>query len=247
MNIDFKDRVVLVTGGTRGIGRAIANMFAEDNAYVIATGTNKQKLDELNNQSKSSGIHYRYLDFTSTASVESFLDYLKSLKKVDVLVNCAGVNKINLIDEINDEDWDWMNTVNLRGPYLISKAISSMMKTTGYGRMVNISSIFGVVSKIKRASYSTTKWGLIGFTKAIALDLGEHNILVNAVSPGFVDTDLTRKILGEDEIKNIIQDIPVKKLAVPDDIARTVLFLSSDLNTYITGQNIIIDGGFTSA
>jgi 3-oxoacyl-[acyl-carrier protein] reductase len=247
MNIDFKDRVVVVTGGTRGIGKAIAHMFAEDNASVIATGTDKQQLEQLNNQSKSSGIQYRHLDFTSTASVESFLDYLKSLKKVDVLVNCAGVNKINLIDEINDEDWDWMNTINLRGPYLISKAISAMMKATGYGRIVNISSIFGVVSKIKRASYSTTKWGLIGFTKAIALDLGEHNILVNAVSPGFVDTDLTRKILGEDEIKSLIQDIPVKKLAVPDDIARTVLFLSSDMNTYITGQNIIIDGGFTSA
>jgi 3-oxoacyl-[acyl-carrier protein] reductase len=247
MNIDFIDRVVIVTGGTRGIGKAIADMFAEDNASVIATGTDRQQLDQLNNQTKYSGIQYRHLDFTSVGSVESFLDYLKSLKKVDVLVNCAGVNRIDQIDEINDEDWDWMNTVNLRGPYLMSKAISSMMKLTGYGRIVNISSIFGVVSKTKRASYSTTKWGLIGFTKAIALDLGECNILVNAVSPGFVDTDLTRKILSEDEIKSIIQDIPVKKLAFPDDIARTVLFLSSDLNTYITGQNIIIDGGFTSA
>jgi 3-oxoacyl-[acyl-carrier protein] reductase len=247
MNIDFKDRVVLVTGATRGIGAAVAKMFAEDNAYVIATGTNKQLLDQLNDESKSSRIHYRHLDFTSTPSVEMFLDYLKNLEKVDVLVNCAGVNKINHIDEINDDDWDWMNTVNLRGPFLISKAISSIMKKSGYGRIVNISSIFGVVSKIKRAAYSTTKWGLIGFTKAIALDLGGHNIMVNAVSPGFVDTDLTRKILGEDEIKKIVLDIPLKKLALPDDIARTVLFLSSDLNTYITGQNIIIDGGFTSA
>ena len=111
----------------------------------------------------------------------------------------------------------------------------------------NIASIFSVVSKEKRASYSTTKWGLIGFTKAIALDLAPHNILVNAVSPGFVDTQLTRKILGKKGIKDIKANIPQKRLAKIEEIANTLLFLVSDYNTYITGQNIIIDGGFTSA
>ena len=176
MNIDFKDRIVIVTGGTRGIGAAIAKMFELNNAQVIATGTNKLLLDELNREAKSSGISYMHLDFTSTPSVESFLDSIESLGKVDILANCAGVNKISPVDEISIEDWDWINTVNLRGPFLITKAISSIMKHSGYGRIVNISSIFGVVSKIKRAAYSTTKWGLLGFTKAIALDLGTYNI-----------------------------------------------------------------------
>ena len=121
------------------------------------------------------------------------------------------------------------------------------MKKKSQGKIVNISSIFGVVSKAKRAAYSTTKWGLIGFTKAVALDLAPYNILVNAVSPGFVDTQLTRTILGEKGIKKITETIPQKRLATVEEIAKTVVYLASDHNTYIAGQNIIVDGGFTSA
>ena len=121
------------------------------------------------------------------------------------------------------------------------------MELNLYGRIINISSIYGTISKSKRASYSTTKWGLIGFTKAVALDLASKGVLVNAVSPGFVDTSLTRKILGENELKKLISTIPQQRLANPKEIAKIVLFLSSDENTYITGQNIIIDGGYTSA
>jgi len=121
------------------------------------------------------------------------------------------------------------------------------MKKQGSGKIVNIASIFSVVSKTKRAAYATSKWGLVGFTKSVALDLVSDNILVNVVSPGFVDTELTRRILAKDELNKIVSTIPMKRMANADEIAKIVLFLSSDQNSYITGQNIIVDGGFTSA
>ena len=121
------------------------------------------------------------------------------------------------------------------------------MRKQGSGNIVNIASIFGVVSKAKRVTYSTTKWGLVGFTKAVALDLAPYNILVNAVSPGFVDTELTRSVLGEKEIEKLVDTIPQNRLADAEEIAKTVIFLASNHNTYISGQNIIVDGGFTSA
>ena len=172
---------------------------------------------------------------------------VNELDKVDVLINNAGVNKIDTISEISVEDWDWINTVNLKGPFLLTQAVSESMKLQESGKIINIASILGVVSKEKRATYSSTKWGLIGFTKAVALDLAPFNVLVNSVSPGFVDTDLTRRILGPENIKKLVETIPQKRLGKTDEIAKVVLFICSDLNTYITGQNIVVDGGFTSA
>ena len=247
MKIDFSNKTVIVTGGTRGIGAAIVELFQHCNAQIIATGTNTQELERLNQKSKENITDYFHLDFTSKASVQDFLGYLDKLEGVDVLINNAGVNKTDSIHEIDVNDWDWINNVNLRGPFLVTRVVADRMKKQGYGRMVNIASIFGVVSKTKRAAYSATKWGLIGFTKAVALDLAPYNILVNAVSPGFVDTQLTRSILGEKGIKEITGTIPQQRLATVEEIAKTVVYLTSDHNTYISGQNIIVDGGFTSA
>ena len=249
MHIDFENKTVVVTGGTRGIGAATVEAFLESGARVYATGTDLQVLNELNEsaKSKTKPVEYLYLDFTLPDSVSECLGILSKLDRIDVLVNNAGVNKINPIDEIAEEDWDWINAVNLRGPFLITKMLAKKMKEQKSGRVVNISSIFGVVSKEKRATYSTTKWGLIGLTKAIALDLAPHNILVNVVSPGFVDTELTRRILGDKGIDELVGKIPQQRLANSEEISKTVLFLASEHNTYITGQNIIVDGGFTSA
>ena len=246
MLIDFKNKTVVVTGGTRGIGAAIVELFHECNAQVIATGTHYDEIERLNEVSKNK-VKYVHLDFTSNNSCQTFFKYIETLDRIDVLINNAGVNKIGSIDKINETDWDWINNVNLRGPFLLTKAVSNIMKNQNSGKIVNISSVFGVVSKSERAAYSTTKWGLIGFTKAVALDLAPYNILVNAVSPGFVDTELTRRVLGESGIKKVVGTIPQKRLANIKEIAKMVAFLSSDHNTYITGQNIIIDGGFTSA
>jgi len=247
MKIDFTNKTVIVTGGTRGIGAAIVELFQECNAEIIATGTDIKDLERLNEESSDKRTKYIHLDFTSNESVQSFYGFLSKQDRIDGLINNAGVNKIDSIDKVSEEDWEWINNVNLRGPFLLTRAIVDRMKKQGYGRIINIASVFGVVSKAKRAAYSTTKWGLVGFTKAVSLDLAPHNILVNAVSPGFVNTELTRKILGDKGIKEITSSIPQQRLAEVEEIAKTVVFLASDHNTYITGQNIIVDGGFTSA
>ena len=222
-------------------------LFQECNAEIITTGTKGKELEKLNRESRGKRTKYVHLDFTSNDSIQEFLEYLDKLDRIDVLINNAGVNKIDSIHKIDENDWDWINSVNLRGPFLLTRAVANIMKDQGYGRIVNIASIFGVVSKKKRAAYSATKWGLVGFTKAVALELAAQNILVNAVSPGFVDTELTRRIIGVKEIEKLVDSIPQKRLADAGEIAKIVLFLSSEHNTYITGQNIIVDGGFTSA
>ena len=157
------------------------------------------------------------------------------------------MNKIDPIEKIKDEDWHNIYNINLYGPFVLTREISKIMKKNKYGRIVNIASIFGVISREKRAAYSSTKAGLIGLTKATAHDLAKDNILVNSISPGFIDTELTKNILGEKSMKEISSSIPLKRLGDPDEIAKLVLFLTSDQNTYITGENIIIDGGYTIA
>jgi len=243
MNIDFTNKTVLVTGGTRGIGASIVRHFENLNAEVIATGANKDQLHKSINRR----VKYHYLDLKNEKSISDFIEYISQRKKIDVLINNAGMNKIDPIEKIKDEDWNNIYSINLYGPFVLTREISKIMKKNKYGRIVNIASIFGVISREKRAAYSSTKSGLIGLTKATAHDLAKDNILVNSISPGFIDTELTKNILGEKSMKEISSSIPLKRLGDPDEIAKLVLFLTSDQNTYITGENIIIDGGYTIA
>ena len=247
MYLNFKNKTVIITGGTRGIGRSLVNFFTDVDANVIFTGTKKYNSVNFDSLKNNSRLQYIELDYSSEKSVKQFIRLVKDLDRVDVLINNAGVNKIDKISEISIDDWDWINTVNLKGPFLLTQVVSEIMKKQKSGKIINIASIFSVISKVKRAVYSATKWGLIGFTKAVALELAPFNIQVNAVSPGFVDTDLTRKILGLENMKQLEETIPQGRLANPDEIANVVLFLCSAQNTYITGQNIVVDGGFTSA
>jgi len=244
--LNFKDKTIIITGGTRGIGAAMVSAFCDADANVVVTGTKKTKVESPGVPDIQNNIQYHQLDYSSAESVKEFISLIKGLDKVDVLINNAGVNKIDTISEISIDDWDWMNTINLKGPFLLTQVVSENMKKQKSGKIINIASIFSVISKVKRAVYSATKWGLIGFTKAVALELAPFNIQVNAVSPGFVDTDLTRKILGLENMKQLEETIPQGRLANPDEIANVVLFLCSAQNTYITGQNIVVDGGFTS-
>ena len=167
-------------------------------------------------------------------------------KKIDGLVNNAGINKLNFINKANNNDWDEMISVNLTAPFKLLSAVSNKMINNKYGRIVNISSIFGIVSKEKRSVYSATKFGINGLTVGASNDLARNNILINTVSPGFVLTDLTKKNLSKKEMMNLKNQIPIKRLAEPKDISSVVVFLLSNLNQYLTGQNIVVDGGFTN-
>lgn len=236
---NFQRKIVLITGGTRGLGLAMAKTFAQAGAHVICTGTAlKGRL--------SQNLEYWSLDLTSEDSINGFIKKLKSLKRLDIVVNNAGINVIESIDDIKDINWDKIIQVNLTGAMMVMRESSKIMKKKRIsGRILNISSIYGVISRAKRNAYSASKAGLIGLTRASALDLSSHGILVNALCPGFVLTDLTKSILSKSEIAALTAQVPLGRFGREEDIAKMALFLCSDLNTYMTGQTIIVDGGFS--
>lgn len=248
MKIGFEGQTVLVTGATRGIGQKIAEDFLDLGAELILTGKDSSQVERLNEESATLGLKKKYyaVDFTREDSVLGFIEEIGKVRKLDVCVNNAGINRINFIEETRLEDWDDITAVNLKAPFLITRAVAGVMKENRYGRIVNISSVFGVVSREKRSIYSTTKFGLRGLTVAVSNELARYNVLVNAVSPGFVLTELTKTILREHEIKELESQIPARRLGTTGDISGVVLFLSSRQNTYVTGQNIIVDGGFVN-
>lgn len=250
MEIGFHDKTVLVTGATRGIGKQLAHDLQRLGANLILTGTRPEEIKKLNEnlqkEDSKQNIRYYCADFSDEGSLLNFVQELGKYDRIDVCINNAGINRINYIYDTDLADWEDVVNVNLRAPVVILRDVSQTMKRNGYGRIVNIGSIFGVISKEKRAIYSSTKAGLVGLTRAAALDLAPHNILVNCVSPGFVLTDLTKRTLTEAEIEDLTARIPLGRMASAEDISNVVIFLSSELNTYITGQNIIVDGGYTN-
>jgi 3-oxoacyl-[acyl-carrier protein] reductase len=239
--MELKGKTAIVTGGTRGIGKAICEELLNSKCEVIITGTKKQKPA----WSKKDGIEYLQLDLLKQNSIDYFLKRIKGLKGVDILVNNAGINIIESIEDLKKKSWRNIIEVNLEGPMVLCKEVSKLMKKNENGRILNISSIWGVISKEKRVAYSASKTGLIGLTRAMSLDLAPYNILVNSICPGFTMTELTKSTLSDTEIKNLSKDIPLKRFASVEEIAKTAVFLCSDLNTYITGQSIVVDGGFT--
>jgi 3-oxoacyl-[acyl-carrier protein] reductase len=249
MKVDFEGQTVLVTGATRGMGKQFADDLAKLGANLILTGTNKDKIEMLNRKAKHDkplSVKYYAVDFSNSDSTKTFIEAIESFQKIDVCINNAGINRINFIDETLLEDWKDILAVNLEAPFMITRAVSKLMKRNHYGRIVNIASIFGVISKAKRSIYTTTKFGLCGLTVTSAIELAPYNVLVNAVSPGFVLTELTKNILSEEEMKNLASQVPIGRFAEADEISRVVLFLASPLNTYLTGQNVVVDGGFVN-
>jgi len=250
VEIDLSGKLALVTGGTMGIGESIADVLHNAGANLIVTGVESQEsIDELNNSAIQQGIHnikYLHVDFTDQTSVDQFFKILDQSDKIDICINNAGTNRNNTIENIRDEDYNLLMDVNLKAPFLVTRYLSKRMKQNNYGRIVNIASIWSVKSRERRTVYTMTKAGLVGLTKTSSIELAPYNILVNAVSPGFTLTELTKKTLPELEYRELSNIVPIKRFAEPEEIAKTVLFLVSDLNTYLTGQNVIIDGGFTN-
>ena len=233
-NIKYR---AVVTGATRGIGYAIAERLLQDGLEVIATGTRK-------NAKHPAGSSYYQVDFLDEYSVNKFIQYLKK-QQINILVNNAGINKIGEFSSIDIEDFDRILRVNLRVPFQICQAVIPYMENEKWGRIVNLTSIFGNITKEYRAAYSSSKFGLDGMTAALAAELSEKGILANSVGPGVIDTELTRDVLGESGISELKRRIPMKRLGQASEIASLVSWLVSDENTYMTGQNLMIDGGFT--
>lgn len=237
MKSDLKNKLAIVTGATRGIGRAIASLLIEKGANVIGTGTAVKERQSL-------GCDYYPIDFTDDVATKKFIQFVKN-KEPDILINNAGINKIAKFSEVDLQDFEMIQRINITIPFLLCQAVIPSMQNKGWGRIVNISSIFGKISKQYRSAYSASKFALDGLTVSLAAEVGKYGILANCVAPGFIDTELTRNILGENGMKQMVELIPMGRLGSVEEVAVFVVWLASSENTYINGQNIAIDGGFT--
>lgn len=238
--MNFKGKTAIITGATRGIGRGIADLLLERGCNTIITGTNlKDNFDP-----DKYGEHCLPLNLLSDDSISSFKHKTSKLHRIDILINNAGINYIEPISELKQNNWDDIIKINLTGPMELMRHVSPIMQKARKGHILNISSVFGVISKEKRDAYSASKSGLVGLTKAAALDLAESNVLVNALCPGFTETDLTNSILTKAQKKELENQVPLRRFADVKEIANAAVFLCSDLNTYITGQILVVDGGF---
>ena len=223
--MDLKGRYALVTGGSRGIGKAIVDELESRGAIVTYTST-------------------KDVDFSDDESVDRFIDKIKD-SKFDILVNNAGICINNDITDITYEDFDKVQKVNLYGPFKVTQAVCKHMREQGYGRIVNISSIKGTGSNKNRLSYTTSKSGLNGMTRTMAMDLAPDGILVNSISPGFTNTELTDSMLTKEDKEYLTERIPMGRFGEVEDIAKLVAFFVSEDNRFVTGQDIIIDGGYS--
>lgn len=241
----LKDKVALITGGGRGIGRSIALLFAKEGADIVIWDVNMEEAQKTCSEIEVYGRKSLALgvDVTSYPKVEEAVNkILDKFAKVDILVNNAGITKDNLLLRMTEADWDAVIAVNLKGTFNCIKAISRPMVKQRSGRVINIASIIGIIGNPGQANYSASKAGIIALTKTTAKELSSRNINVNAIAPGFIQTDMTAK-LPEELKQKMLAAIPLGKLGCPEDIAAGCLFLASEDANYITGQTIVIDGG----
>jgi 3-oxoacyl-[acyl-carrier protein] reductase len=240
----------LITGGTSGIGKAIAILFAQHGANVAIFGTDPEKgktaLLEIQEAraDQSQKVLLKIGDISSSCFVEESVKNLLSEfeERIDLLVNNAGITKDQFLLKMAEEDWDRVINVNLKSAFLMSKAIIRPMMKTKNGKIINISSIIGLTGNIGQTNYAASKAGMIGFTKALAKEVGKKGICVNCIAPGFIETPMTEKLT--EEMKNsYIEQIPLKRLGKPIDVAMCALFLASHMADYITGQVLTVDGG----
>ena len=241
MKIDLTGKVALVTGSTRGIGRAIANTLAECGAIVAIVGRNQATADVV--AAEIPGARGFACDLSEPLQIVTLVEAVeKHFGSCDILVNNAGITKDNLMLRMKDDDWDTVLDANLRSAFVATRAVSRGMMKRRWGRIVNITSVVGLIGNKGQANYAASKAGLIGLTKSVAKELASRNILCNAVAPGFIETEMTAAMTPEAKAAMSGQ-IPLERLGAPGDIAATVAFLSSEYASYITGQVLVVDGG----
>lgn len=246
MNNDLlKEKIILITGGSRGIGRAVALMCATEGAYVIITwNSHKESADHLIAEIVQAGGKALSIqaDVQSEHDTIQVFNKMKELGGIDILVNNAGIMKNNLLLMTKTDEFDSLVSTNCKGPFLYSRAAAKMMMRRKRGKIINISSIVGVCGSRGQSVYSATKAFIIGFTKSLAKELGPLGITVNAIAPGFIETDLIQVVKPEIRA-DLISHISLGRIGTPDDIAKVVVFLASDMGNYVNGQVLGVDGG----
>ena len=241
-----EEKVVLVTGGSRGIGKEVAKKFAKE-GYNVVTNYVSDKTDKegLKKEFENNNVKALVLkaDVSKTEDVENLVKQaIDTFGKIDVLVNNAGITRDNLLMRMPEEDFDKVIETNLKGTFLVTKAVTKYMMKKRQGSIINLSSVVGVAGNAGQSNYSASKAGIIGFTKSVAKELASRNIRANAVAPGFIETDMT-DVLKEDVKEHIYNQIPLKRMGTAKEVAELIYFLGSDNSSYITGQVINIDGG----
>jgi 3-oxoacyl-[acyl-carrier protein] reductase len=244
MQIDFTGKTVLVTGGSRGIGRQIAADLRDSGATLVVTSTREADAERMVEEFGPATRHIA-VDLARRESRDAFLETLASLDELHACVNNAGVARHGRFDAVSETDWDVTNDVNLKAPFLIARAVAPLMRRQGYGRIVNVTSIWAHMTMEERTIYTATKFGLRGMTETLAVELARDNVLVNTVAPGFTLTDMARRSYDDAKLAELAARIPMGRLAEVEDISGAVLFLASDLNTYINGQSLVVDGGYS--
>ena len=239
-------KTVFVTGGSRGIGKEVALKFAENGYDVILNYvSDKTDVDGLTKELKEKGAESLILkaDVSNVEQVEDVVKQaIEKFGKIDVLVNNAGITKDNLLMRMSEEEFDKVLEINLKGTFIVTKAVTKYMMKKRQGAIINLSSVVGVAGNAGQCNYSASKAGIIGFTKSVAKELASRNIRANAVAPGFIATDMT-DVLPEAVKENIHNQIPLKRMGTAKEVAELIYFLGSDASSYITGQVINIDGG----
>lgn len=242
----LKDKVAIVTGGAQGIGKAISMRLAGEGANIAVCDINEQAAAQTAAEISSSkgvkAIGCKVNVVQSKDAEECVNKILDNFGRVDILINNAGLTRDGLLVRMKEEDWDLVLSVNLKGTFNFTKAVARPMMKARSGKIVSIASIIGLIGNIGQGNYAASKARIIGFTKSVARELAPRNVNVNAVAPGFIDTQMT-KVIPEDIQKKMLENIPLGRMGTPDEVADTVLFLASDLSRYITGQVITIDGG----
>ncbi|MFH0801194.1 MAG: 3-oxoacyl-[acyl-carrier-protein] reductase [bacterium] len=243
--MELKDKVALVTGAARGIGRAIALELARSGASVAVVDIDEQAAAAVSGELASLGVRanaYR-CDVSDLAAVEKMVEeVLRDFGRIDILVNNAGITRDTLLLRMKEEEWDLVLRVNLKSAFNCTKAVSRHMLKQRSGRIVNISSVVGLMGNAGQANYAASKAGLIGFTKSVAKELASRGITVNAVAPGFIKTEMTDSLSDEAKTR-LANQIPLGSLGMPEDVAAVVTFLASEKARYLTGQVVHVDGG----
>lgn len=241
----FKDRVTVITGASRGIGRSVAEYMAERGASIVAVSRKSADTEDLVQQIQDSGGKAISMaaDVSSSTDVEAMLKVVLDIfGRVDILVNNAGITRDALLPRLKEEHWDEVLNINLKGAFLCTRAVARVMAKQRYGRIINITSVVGQMGNAGQANYCASKAGLVGMTRSNALELGRRNVTVNAVAPGFIETDMTAE-LSDKVRESMLAQIPLGTFGKPSDVAAAVAFLASEEAGYITGHELSVNGG----